>query len=186
MENIQECAKLYKSLIGKDFIFTLGNNVKFKLYFKPSNFHHLLGLGKLTDIKGVWNGNPSNVFKEILDGQISIETIKKSTKYYKIANRVKHFEKTTDMLDKEKSKIIIDFNRDLVSGTELINTKYILYRDISLYDEGIGGYANLTIGEKQNKIYPETFFYEDSKKYISEQILLDIIDIEVRKSNRKR
>ncbi len=186
MENIQECAKYYKCLLGKEYIFTLEDGFKFSFYFQPSNFHHLLGLHKLTDVRDVWNGKPARVFNNILNGYISVDKIENSAKYYIISNRVKHFEKTTDMLDKEKSKIIIDFNRDLVSGTDLINTKYILYRDISLYDEGIGGYANLTIGEKQNKIYPETFFYEDSKKYISEQILLDIIDIEVRKPNRKR
>lgn len=140
-----------------------------------------MGLHKLSDLRRLKSENPAKVFKDILSGNISVETIESSSFYYKIADRIEHFEKIADMLDKEKSKIIIDFNRELINGTELINTKYILYRDISLYNDDLSGYANLTIGERQNKIYPETFFYEKSKRYISEQILLDILDIEIKK-----
>ena len=186
MKNIQECAKFYSILTGKDYIFTLENDIKFKIYFLPGAFYHLIGLHKLSDLNSLKSNNPTTVYKDILNGNISVETIENSSFYYKIADRIAHFEKIADMLDKEKSKIIIDFNRELINGTELINTKYILYRDISLYSNDLSGYANLTIGERQNKIYPETFFYERSKRYISEQILLDVIDIEIKKTSRKR
>ena len=81
---------------------------------------------------------------------------------------------------KDKSKIIIDFDRNLVSGTELINTKYILYRNLS------DSYINLTMGESSDKIYPETFFVENSKKYISEQVLLEIENIDVIERTKKK
>ena len=38
----------------------------------------------------------------------------------------------------------------------------------------------LTIGKNSKQYYPETFFYEDSNRYINEQILLDIVDISVK------
>ena len=186
MENIQECAIFYNSLIDKDYIFTLENGIKFKLYFKPSNFYHLMGLHKLNDVRLLKINSYNKIYKDILSGIISVKTIENSAFYYKIADRVEHFGKITDMLDKEKSKIIIDFNRELIGGTELINTKYILYRDIALYDEEKSGYANLTIGERQEKIYPETFFYEKSKRYISEQILLDVTDIKIKSRKSKK
>lgn len=175
MKNIQECAKLYKTLLNKEYIFTLENDYTFSIVFKQSNFYHLTGLHKLTDIRRLFGLKTSydNIYKNILSGKINYQSIEKSIFYERIKNRIEYFETITDMLNKDKSKIIIDFDRNLVDGTELINTKYILYRIIS------DGYANLTIGENQSKIYPETFFVENSKKYISEQTLLDIKNIEI-------
>lgn len=182
MKDIQECAKFYESLMRKDYIFTLENGVKFKIFFKPSNFYHLIGLHKLTDIRQITNKNTSSakVYKDILLGQISVKTIEKSEFYSRISSRVEYFEKISDMLDKCKSKIIIDFNPELIEGTDLENTIYILYRHLN------SGYANMTIGEKDNFIYPETFFVENSKRYISEQILLDVLNIEIINPAKKK
>ncbi len=182
MKDIQECAKYYKTLMRKDYVFTLENDIKFKIFFKSSNFYHLIGLHKLVDIKQLTDANvsPDKIFKDILSGRISVETIEKSVFYDRIRDRVKYFEKITDMLDKYKSKIIIDFDPELVEGTELKNTEYILFRHLS------SGYANLTIGEKNGFTYPETFFAEDSKRYISEQNLLDILDIEIIEGRKKK
>lgn len=175
MKDIQECAKYYKTLMRKDYIFTLENGVVFKIFFKPSNFYHLIGLHKLKDVKQLTEHHNSldNIYKDILSGRISVQTIENSVFYSQIKDRVEYFEKITDMLDKHKSKIIIDFDPKLIEGTELKNTEYILYRHLN------SGYANLTIGKRNGNTYPETFFAEDSKRYISEQTLLDIVNIEV-------
>ena len=74
----------------------------------------------------------------------------------------------------KSNKIIINFNKELVSDTKLDNTKFIFYKNESV------GYSMLTIGKKSKQYYPETFFYEDSNRYINEQILLDIVDISVK------
>lgn len=182
MKDIKECAEFYKTLMRKDYVFTLENGIKFKIFFKSGNFYHLIGLHKLVDIKQLTDANtsPDKIFKDILSGRISVEAIEKSAFYNRISDRVKYFEKITDMLDKHKSKIIIDFDPALVEGTELKNTEYILYRHLN------SGYANLTIGEKNGSTYPETFFAEDSKRYISEQNLLDILDIEIIEGHKKK
>ena len=182
MKDIQECAKFYKTLMHKDFVFTLENGVKFKIFFKPSNFYHLIGLHKLTDVRQLTDANASysKIYKDIISGRISTKIIESSAFYNKISDRVKYFEKITDMLDKQKSKIIIDFAPELVDGTELKNTEYILFRHLN------SRYANLTIGKNDDYIYPETFFAEDSKRYISEQTLLDIVDIEIIESFKKK
>ena len=39
------------------------------------------------------------------------------------------------------------------------------------------GYTHFTVAQKGNLFYPETFIYENSKRYISEQTLLDVKDI---------
>lgn len=179
MKNLQECAKLYETLMNKNYIFTLENGIKFKIFFKPGNFYHLLGLHKIKDVQQLKDISREKVYKDILDGTLESSVIESSVFYYKIADRIKYFEKITDMLDKEKSKIIIDFDCELVDGSELEFTKYILYRHLK------SGYANLTIGEKQGRVYPETYFFEDSKRYISEQFLLDIVNIEIKPLKKK-
>lgn len=182
MENIQECAKFYETLMEKNYVFTLENGVKFTLFFKSANFYHLIGLHKLKDIRQLVDGSLSlnKIYKNILSGELSSELIEKSVFYNKISSRIENFEKISDTLDKNKSKIIIDFDPALVEGTELKNTKYILFRHLD------SGYANLTLGENKNSIYPETFFTENSKRYISEQILLDVIDIEIIENRKKQ
>lgn len=181
VKDIRECAEFYKSLMRKDYLFTLENGINFKIFFKASGFYHLIGLHKLTDIRQLTDNSvsPDKLYKDILNGRKSSAIIEKSAFYSRISDRIKHFERIADMLDKEKSKIIIDFDPELIEGTELKNTKYILYRHLK------SGYANLTLGEKDSFVYPETFFFEDSKRYISEQILLDILNIEIIEKGKK-
>ena len=50
MSSLWECVELYQTLLSKDYLFTLENNISFKLFFNPNNFVHLLGLEKLRDI----------------------------------------------------------------------------------------------------------------------------------------
>ena len=182
MKDIKDCAEFYSSLLNKEFVFTLETDIKFKLVFSKKNFHHLLGLGKLTDIAELnLNNNYADIiFGKILNGTISPEKISNSPNYFKIENRIKHFEQIVDMLDSGKCKIIVDFNKDIVpDGTNLKFTKYILY--IHKNDD----YLLFTLGDKGKGIYPETFFYENSKRYLTNQIFLDVIDIEVIEKKKK-
>ena len=70
MESIRECAALYNKLLGKKYIFTLEGNLKITVEFTPSNFYHLLGLEKLTDIDQIKKAKPGKVFKGILNGSM--------------------------------------------------------------------------------------------------------------------
>ena len=171
LDSIQDCAKLYKTLLNKTFYFTLENNIKFKLFFKAENFVHIIGLHKLTDLKLTEQFSAKVLFKKLLNGDISNELIKNSTNYKKIQNRIYYFDNIIDMLNNKSAKIIINYDKSLVNNSKLINTKYILYKTI---DEC---YLMLTIGKKESGEYPETLFLESTKKYISNQELLDIIDI---------
>lgn len=179
MKDIRECAELYSTLLYKDYIFTLEGDISFKLYFKYDNFAHLLGLGKLKDIEQLQTQAQGKIYKDILNGDISHSLICNSSKYSRIEDRIQHFEEITNMLDADKCKIIIDFDSKLVPNTELKNTEYILYRPIK------NGYAHFTIGNKGHGVYPETFFYENTKRYVSGQHLLDVQNIEVKELRRK-
>lgn len=173
MKDIKECAELYKSLLNKNYIFTLENGITFTIYFQPSHFFHLIGLHKLNDLEKLTENSKSIVFKKILRGQITQAYIEKSLHYRSMSNRIQYFEEIANMLDKENSKVIVDFDHSkLTFESELNNTKYILYRRVK------DGCAHTTIGKEKRELYPETFFFDESKRYLTGQTLLDIIKIE--------
>ncbi len=182
LTNIQECAVAYATLLNKNYVFKIEGNITFEIKFSTSNFHHLLGLHKLKDLPRLLNLKPKNVYAKILSGEISAEFIEKSVHYPKIADRIKYFEHIFDVLNKEKCKIIIDFDSSKVQNCKLSDTKYILYFEILRRN-----YFLLTLGQaRRNIIYPETIMFEPSAKYNSEQTLLDVYDIQVLTKNKSR
>lgn len=176
MGTIEECVNIFEKLLFKRYIFLLENDIEIELFFQKGYFYHMLGLEKLVDIMQL-NGSASKIYKDIQKGRISHKLIKKSSHYDTIRERIKYFDYIPDLL--HSSKIIIDFDKSLLknkNGTEyskLINTKYILFRRVD------SGYIHLTIGQKSKEAYPETFFYEPSKRYISEQNLLSIRNVRI-------
>ena len=174
MNTISECAKLYQTLLGKEYIFTLENNINFSIYFSTSNFYHLLGLEKLSDITQLKGKKPNQIYKQILSGRITDGLISNSKYYHLIESRIQYFETLSDLLNFDRSnKIIIDFDLNKLDfKTKLKFTKYILYKRSNT------DYVHLTIGSK-NKLYPETFIVENGSTYVSGQTMLDILSINV-------
>ena len=183
MDNILECANMYKTLLEKEYVFTLENDIKFSIYFSTSNFYHLLGLEKLIDVIQFNGKKPNQIYKQILNGKISNAIVERSKYYHKIRTRIENFEKILDLLKFKKSnKIIIEFNPQLLSfETKLEFTKYILYQRDN------DSVSHLTIGKK-GKLYPETFFVEEGNAYLTGQNLYDIVSIDVidKHKNMKR
>lgn len=174
MKDIKECANLYKQLLNKSYTFKLENDIEFTIHFNSSNFFHLIGLHKLTDLERITNNSKSVIFKKILKGDISQKYIEKSDYYKKIVNRIKYFENILDMFDINKTKIIVDFDPLLLDfDSELQYTKYILYKKLD------NGCTHTTIGQENEKLYAETFFYDPTYHYLSEQDLLNIESITV-------
>ncbi len=175
MESINECARLYKTLLNKKYIFTVEHNISFVLEFKPDNFYHLIGLEKLTDLATLRNKSVRKIFKDLCNDRILHCDIQKSKHYDKIENRICNFKYIKNLLCFEESnKIIIDFDKSKLDfKTKLDNTKYILYK------RTIPFIVHLTIGYKEY-LYPETYIVEKTNIYISEQTMLDIINIEIK------
>ena len=181
MNTIKECAVLYNELLGKKYIFTLEGNLKIAFEFTPSNFYHLLGLEKLTDIDQIKKAKPGKVFKGILSGSISEQIIKNSKHYSLIQNRIEYFDNLPDLIRyNESNKIIIDFDINKLSfKSKLSNTKYILYKRTN------NRICHLTIGQRK-VLYPETYIIENSGLYLSEQTMLDIISIDIIERKTKK
>ena len=176
MDSVSECARAYRELKGKEYIITLEGDLVFSIYFSASAFCHLLGLEKLTDVQVLKGKKPNQIYSQILRGIIPDSVLSGSDSYYRIADRVEHFDDIFSVLDISKSnKVIVDFDVSKLSFETLLkNTKYILYK------MNPQSTSHLTIGQRNEKLYPETFIVEASNQYLSEQTMLEIIDIEIK------
>ena len=168
---IEECARYYGKFIGHTYKLTLENGLAVSIRFDKCYFKHLLGLEKLADIPMLSTISANAVYKKLLCEEKLASAIHRSHHFKKISDRLEYFGFMDEILH---SKIIIDFDPSIVqNGTFLRNTDYILYL------KKHKGYINFTIGGGLDGHYPETFFFEPSKRYITGQTLLDIVDVEI-------
>ncbi|MCG4471096.1 PBECR4 domain-containing protein, partial [Lawsonibacter sp. DFI.6.74] len=56
--------------------------------FKPSDFHHLAGLHKLSDIQKVYKGKAEDIFNQILSKKICVTDIENSVFFKNITERL--------------------------------------------------------------------------------------------------
>ena len=136
MDKLQERAFSFKKLLNYEYKVVLGRKGKkteFIINFKKSDFPHLIGLHKLTDIL---NGNiaTKKLFDECLTGKFSYTLISKSEFFQKLGNRFEYFDKLEAMLDsndmifKCNTNNLSSFSR-IVADFELKN----IYEDLIFY-----------------------------------------------------
>ena len=80
MDKLLKCAKAFESLLDVEYKITIAHKnqkIELKIAFNMIDFHHLMGLGKLKDLR-VHRENRVDAFKKILNGKITYETIKQS------------------------------------------------------------------------------------------------------------
>ena len=169
--NITDCAKIYNDLLGKKYTVILEDNISFSFYFTRKAFFHLLVLEKLNKLYEFKGKSKQIIYNEILNATFPIAAIENHNQYKRVVDRIIYFDSIKKHLNKKHSKLIIDFNADLVPHTKLTNTKFMFFAHENT------GYTHFTVAQKGNLFYPETFIYENSKRYISEQTLLDVKDI---------
>lgn len=102
MDKLQERALSFKKLIDYEYKIILGRKGKkteLVINFEKTDFPHLVGLHKLTD---VLNGNiaTEKLFDDCLTGKVSYNTISKSEFFQKLGNRFEYFDKLETMLDR--------------------------------------------------------------------------------------
>ena len=101
MDKLQERACSFRRLLDYEYKIVLGRKgrkTELVISFEKTDFPHLIGLHKLTD---VLNGNIATdmLFNKCLKGDISYEMISKSRFFQKLGNRFEYFDKLEDMLD---------------------------------------------------------------------------------------
>lgn len=173
-DKLQDCLSIFNALIHSRFRFTLEDGTVFELFFTPSNLPHLLGLHKLKDIPGLQGTSGGRIYQMLSEGELTYDTLRRSKYYDRIAPRLERFHLLPLLFF---GQVIVDFDSAKLEQTDLRKTRYIFFL------RQPDGIVHLTLGEKsvQSRLqsYPETFFHDRSKRYITGQALLNITKVEI-------
>jgi len=107
---LQECARAFEKLLDKKYHIVIGRKgktVDLTVGFSQHDFHHLMGLGKLKDLR-IATQNRSTVFSEILNGNISEKTINQSRYVSKIQSRFSPLSAIEQIFD--KNSLVFRYN----------------------------------------------------------------------------
>ena len=77
MDKLQKCAKAFENLLEIQYRIIIGRKGKtaeLVIGFSKLDFHHLMGLGKLKDLR-IAKQNRGSVFDEIITGITTYETL---------------------------------------------------------------------------------------------------------------
>ena len=160
MDKLQECAKSFEKLLDTKYHIIIGRKGKsadIELAFEAVDFHHLLGLHKLKDLR-LSRENRENVFRAILAGQISISNIKKSLHFNQIGNRIEPFSDLEKILD--DNRMIFKYNEN-ANSFSLIQAKYLLSTPYKTNDI----YIFLDKKHDGTQFFCRSFFPKEQKDY---------------------
>ncbi|MCQ9316970.1 PBECR4 domain-containing protein [Pediococcus pentosaceus] len=123
---LYQAALEYKKFIGTKIEFLVGRKGESKLLtviFKPSDFHHLAGLHKLSDIQKVYKGKAEDIFNQILSKKICVTDIENSVFFKNITERLEIISQLTYIFSNKST--IFEFRKVQVPGSKIC-WKYLL------------------------------------------------------------
>jgi len=180
---LKNAASAYAKLLGKIYRYTLENGLVIQVQFAPGYFHHLLGLQKIKDVDLVIKGpqnSPNYIFRNILDGLITMDDIKKSRFFDEIDARLRHFNQINRLI--EFNKIIVDFDPSLINS-KLNKADYILFKRSN---DNLFLNLFLMADEKAPAMHvPLTFLPDKTDYYTYGQTVINIISmIEIERTSK--
>lgn len=160
MNKLQECAKAFERLFDTKYHIIIGRKGKsteLMIEFNPMDFHHLMGLGKLKDLR-LSRQNREQVFSEILKGMISDATINRSRYAEQVQNRflpLSHIEQ------------IFDENNRIFHYSKKQNSFSSIQADYLLTTQYIGNdiYVFISQKEQTTSYFCRSFFPKENKDY---------------------
>ena len=164
MDKLFACAQTFASLIDAEYRILIAhknNQVELKITFNPIDFHHLMGLGKLKDLR-IHRDNRTDVFKKILSGKITYDTIRQSKYIQEIENRFEPLSHLEELLDSN----YLTFRYRLENNpTSTIIAEYLLSVEFKSNDV----YIFLDKKEKSENYFCRSFFPKTNKDYTTGQ-----------------
>ena len=125
MDKLQKCAKAFENLLEIQYRIIIGRKgktVELVIGFSKLDFHHLMGLGKLKDLR-IAKQNRGSVFDEIITGITTYETLTKSRYLAQIENRFEPLALIEQLLD--DNRLVFRYNTKL-NQFSLIEADYLL------------------------------------------------------------
>lgn len=170
MDHLQSCAKAFEHLLDFQYHIIIGRkgkSVELNILFDPTEFHHLVGLHKLHDLR-IARENRDKVFQQILTGNISINDLKKSQYFPNIQKRIEPFIQIENFLD--SNKLIFRYNQKLQTFS-LIEAEYLL----STPYENTDIYIFLDRQKEPDYFFFRSFFQKEEKDYTKGQAIYTLL-----------
>lgn len=170
MDHLQSCAKAFEHLLDFQYHIIIGRkgkSVELNILFDPTDFHHLVGLHKLHDLR-IARENRDKVFQQILTGNISINDLKKSQYFPNIQKRIEPFIQIENFLD--SNKLIFRYNQKLQTFS-LIEAEYLL----STPYENTDIYIFLDRQKEPDYFFCRSFFQKEEKDYTKGQAIYTLL-----------
>ena len=114
MDKLQKCGKAFEKLLEIQYRIIIGRKgktVELVIGFSKLDFHHLMGLGKLKDLR-IAKQNRGSVFDEIIIGSTTYETLAKSRYLPRIENRFEPLALIEQLLD--DNHLVFRYNVKLI------------------------------------------------------------------------
>ena len=164
MDKLQKCAKAFENLLEIQYRIIIGRKGKtaeLVIGFSKLDFHHLMGLGKLKDLR-IAKQNRGSVFDEIITGITTYETLTKSRYLAQIENRFEPLALVEQLLD--DNRLVFRYNTKL-NQFSLIEADYLL----STPFENSDIYIFIAEHKDTGKYFCRSFFPKEKKDYTEGQ-----------------
>lgn len=170
MDGLLTCAKAFEDLLPVKYHIIIGRkgkSVDLTVSFEAVEFHHLVGLHKLHDLR-LSRASREKVFSQILSGQITLDDIKKSRYFCNIQNRLEPFQKIEALFD--KNDLVFRYNRKL-QALSLIEAEYLL----STPHEYTDVYIFLDKKDEAGNFFCRSFFPKEDRDYTKGQAVYTLL-----------
>jgi len=164
MDKLQKCAKAFEQLLEIQYRIIIGRKGKsteLVIGFSKLDFHHLMGLGKLKDLR-IAKRNRALVFDEILNGSTTYKTLTESRYLPQIENRFEPLSLIEQLLD--DNRLIFRYNEKL-NQFSLIEADYILSTPFDTTDI----YIFIAEHKEAGRYFCRSFFPKEKKDYTESQ-----------------
>lgn len=170
MDKLAACAHAFENLLDIQYrviIGRKGRSTELRIGFSKLDFHHLMGLGKLKDLR-VATKNRSAVFDDILTGKTSYAAISRSRYIHLIENRFQPLAHIENLLD--DNRLVFRYNAkinpfSLIEADYLLSTPYI-ENDVYIF---------LTKLENNERYFCRSFFPKGQKDYTRGQAVYTML-----------
>ena len=164
MDKLQKCGKAFEKLLEIQYRIIIGRKgktVELVIGFSKLDFHHLMGLGKLKDLR-IAKQNRGSVFDEIIIGSTTYETLAKSRYLPQIENRFEPLALIEQLLD--DNRLVFRYNVKL-NQFSLIEADYLLSTPLENSDI----YIFIAEHKDTGKYFCRSFFPKEKKDYTEGQ-----------------
>ena len=126
MDKLQKCAKAFENLLEIQYRIIIGRKgktVELVIGFSKLDFHHLMGLGKLKDLR-IAKQNRGSVFDEIITGNTTYEALTKSRGFFTVVHAGRFLSCQYPLPCREAGICLFSLNR----FARLVNAQCAIFR----------------------------------------------------------